>query len=95
VAPETRLDFGCSGVGSGIIQRDVKNIVVWLGAGALLRMGHIVVFVFVLMGLIKPRHGGDGDDKDRLPGNVVRVVPCKIGRTSRMAEGVEREAYEY
>lgn len=95
MAPETRLDFGCSGVGSGIIQRDVKNIVVWLGAGALLRMGHIVVFVFVLMGLIKPRHGGDGDDKDRLPGNVVRVVPCKIGRASRMAEGVEREAYEY
>lgn len=94
MAPETRLDFGCSGVGSGIIQRDVKNIVVWLGAGALLRMEQVFVFVFVLMGLIKPRHGGDGDDKDRLPRNRVGVVHCKIGRTSRTAGGVEREAYE-
>lgn len=39
VAPETRLDFGSGRIGTRIVQGDVENVVVRLGAGALLGTG--------------------------------------------------------
>lgn len=39
VASETRLDFGSGRIGARIVQRDVENVVVRLGAGALLGAG--------------------------------------------------------